>query len=83
MREQCGPELAETLGFGLSTTTEELPARVSSLTALAPAVLRAMKGQVLCSRQLGDAAREQREAQYFADVWAGEAHAAALAKLKL
>jgi enoyl-CoA hydratase/carnithine racemase len=82
-RERCRGDLAETMGLGIALAEDDLQLRIENLAGLTPAVLRALKAQVLCGRRLGDAAREKLEARHFAEVWAGEAHAAALAKLNL
>jgi len=81
--ERCPGALAEGMGLGIYAGEEELARRIGSLSGLAPAVLRALKAQILCGRRLSDPAREKQEAHHFSEVWAGEAHAAALAKLKL
>ena len=84
MRERCGPALSETLGLGLAVSSESgHGGELSRLSTLSPPVLQALKGQIRCSRPVGDAARESAEASLFADVWAGAAHTDALAKLKL
>jgi ethylmalonyl-CoA/methylmalonyl-CoA decarboxylase len=84
LRERCGPALAEAIGLGVPVALEAGSARaLARLSGMAPAVLRSLKGQLRCSRSISDPAREQRESAYFAGVWAGAAHAEALAKLKL